>query len=485
MATATTASLRKMFIDGKWCEAAGGRTLGVINPASEEVIADIAYGGRPEVRRAIEAAARAMPAWMKLTPYDRAKVLKRTAELMRERADAIARTLTTEQGKPLAESKAELLHSADTFEWYAEEGKRAYGQVIPNSQPGKRHVTIKHPVGVVAAISPWNFPITLQARKIAPALAAGCTIVTKPASQTPLCLIQVFECLIEAGLPAGVANLVMGPAQEIADEFLENPAVRKISFTGSTEVGKQLMRGAADQLKRLSLELGGHAPFIVFPDADPEVGAKIAVTGKFRNNGQVCIAPSRFYVHKDVGKKFTEAAVEFARGLKMGNGLEAGIEVGPMFEKKAMQNTIDLVEDARRTGAKVLTGGKRSERFEKGYFFEPTVLTEVPDAAKMMTEEPFAPVMPLLNFHNLDDVIRAANNTRYGLAAYVFTNDLTTAFKMAEGIEAGIIGVNDPVPATPQCPFGGMKESGLGRELGHEGLEAYLETKYVSFKLRD
>jgi succinate-semialdehyde dehydrogenase/glutarate-semialdehyde dehydrogenase len=484
MATAT-ATLRKMFIDGKWVEAESGRTLGVINPATEEVICDVAYGGRAETRRAIEAAGRAMPAWMKLTPYDRAKVLKKTADLMRERADAIARTLTTEQGKPVAESKAEVLHSADTFEWFAEEGKRAYGQVIPNSAPGKRHVTVKHPVGVVAAISPWNFPITLQARKIAPALAAGCTIVCKPASQTPLCLIQVFECMVEAGLPAGVANLVLGPAQEIGDEFLENPTVRKLSFTGSTEVGKQLMRGCADHVKRLSLELGGHAPFIVFPDADPEVGAKIAVTGKFRNNGQVCIAPSRFYVHQDVQKKFTEATVEFARGLKMGNGLDAGVEVGPMFEKKAMQQTVDLVEDARKHGAKVLTGGKRSDRFPKGYFFEPTVLTQVPDAAKMLVEEPFAPVMPLLEFKNIDDVLRAANNTRYGLAAYVFTNDLTTAWKMAEGLEAGIIGINDPVPATPQCPFGGMKESGLGRELAHEGLEAYLETKYVSFRLRD
>jgi succinate-semialdehyde dehydrogenase/glutarate-semialdehyde dehydrogenase len=484
MVTAT-ASLKRMYIDGKWCDAENGRTLGVINPATEEVITDIAYGGRAEVHRAIEAAHKAMPAWMKLTAWDRAKVLKKTADLMRERLDAIARTLTTEQGKPLAESKAEILHSADTFEWFAEEGKRAYGQVIPNSVPGKRHVTLKHPVGVVAAISPWNFPITLQSRKIAPALAVGCTIVCKPASQTPLSLVQVFECMIEAGLPAGVANLVMGPAQEIADEFLENPIVRKISFTGSTEVGKQLMKGAADHVKRLSLELGGHAPFIVFPDADPEVGAKIAVTGKFRNNGQVCIAPSRFFVHKDVSKKFTEAAVEFAKQLKLGNGLDAGVEIGPMFEKKAMQNTIALVDDAKKTGAKVLTGGKRSDQFEKGYFFEPTVLTNLSDNAKIMTEEPFAPVMPLLDFTKLDDVIRAANNTRYGLASYVFTNDLTVAWKMAEGLEAGIIGINDPVPAAPQCPFGGMKESGLGRELGHEGLEAYLETKYISFKLRD
>jgi succinate-semialdehyde dehydrogenase/glutarate-semialdehyde dehydrogenase len=474
-----------MFIDGKWVEADSGRTLGVINPATEEVIAEVAYGGRAETRRALEAAHRAMPAWMKLTSWDRAKVLRKTGDLMRERADAIARTLTMEQGKPVAESRAEVLHSADTFEWFAEEGKRAYGQVIPNSQPIKRHMTIKHPVGVVAAISPWNFPVTLQARKIAPALAAGCTIVCKPASQTPLCLIQVFECLVEAGVPAGVANLVIGPAQEIGDEFLENPLCRKLSFTGSTEVGKHLMRGCADQMKRVSLELGGHAPFIVFPDADPEAGAKIAVTGKFRNNGQVCIAPSRFYVHKDVEKKFTEATIAEAQKLKLGNGLDAGVDIGPMFEKKAMQQTIDLVEDARRVGAKVLTGGKRSDRFEKGYFFEPTVLNGITGRERMMTEEPFAPVMPLLDFRKLDEVIAAANNTRYGLAAYVFTNDLTVAWRMAEGIEAGIIGINEPVPATPQCPFGGMKESGLGRELAHEGLEAYLETKFISFRLRD
>lgn len=384
-----------------------------------------------------------------------------------------------------AEAKAEVLHSADTFEWFAEEGKRAYGQVIPNSAPGKKHVTLKHPVGVVGAISPWNFPITLQARKIAPALAVGCTIVCKPATQTPLCLVQVFECLIEAGLPPGVANLVMGPAQDVADEFMENPICRKISFTGSTEVGKQLMRGCADQVKRMSMELGGHAPFIVFPDADPEIGAKIAVTGKFRNNGQVCIAPSRFYVHKDVQKKFTEAAVEFAKNLRLGNGLDAGVEIGPMFEKRAMDGTVTLIEDAKKTGAKILTGGKRADRFHKGYFFEPTVINNLSLDAKVMTEEPFAPIMPLLDFSKIEDVIAAANNTRYGLASYVFTNDLSIAWKMAEGLEAGIIGVNDPVPATPQCPFGGMKESGLGRELGHEGLEAYVETKYVSFKLRE
>jgi succinate-semialdehyde dehydrogenase/glutarate-semialdehyde dehydrogenase len=484
MASATAAA-KRMLIDGQWCEAADGRTLAVTNPATEETVQEIAFGSRQDTHRAIAAAHKAMQSWMKLTPYDRAKVLKKTAELMRERADAIARTLTLEQGKPLAEAKGEVLHSADTFEWFAEEGKRSYGQVIPNSVAGKRHITLKHPVGVVGAISPWNFPITLQARKIAPALAAGCTIVCKPASQTPLCLVQVFECMVEAGLPAGAANLVLGPAQDVADEFLENPLVRKISFTGSTEVGKQLMRGAANHVKRLSLELGGHAPLIVFPDADPEVVAKAAVIGKFRNNGQVCIAPSRFYIHKDVHKKFTEVAVETAKALKLGNGLDAGIEVGPMFEKKAMDQTQQLVDDAKQKGAKLLTGGSKSSRFEKGYFYEPTVLSGLAADSRMLVEEPFAPVMPLLDFSKLDEVIAAANNTRYGLAAYVFTNDLTVAWKMAEGLEAGIIGMNDPVPATPQCPFGGMKESGLGRELAHEGLDAYLETKYVSIKLRD
>ncbi len=486
MATATaTRDCKRMYIDGKWVDADKGRTYGVDNPATEEVIADIAYGGRAEAKKALEAAHRALPGWMKQSAWDRAKVLRKTADLMRERADALARTLTLEQGKPLPEAKAEILHSADTFEWFAEEGKRAYGQIIPNAVAGKRHMTIKHPVGVVGAISPWNFPITLQARKIAPALAAGCTIVCKPASQTPLSLVQLFEYMIEAGLPAGVANLVMGSAQEIADEFLENPVCRKISFTGSTEVGKQLMRGAADQVKRLSLELGGHAPFIVFPDADPEAVAKAAVIGKFRNNGQVCIAPSRFYVHKDVHKKFTEVAVEAAKALKLGNGLDAGVEVGPMFEKRAMEQTVGLIDDARQHGAKILTGGNRSTRFDRGYFFEPTVLANLSPETKMLTEEPFAPVMPLLDFSKLDDVIKAANNTRYGLAAYVFTNDLSVAWKMAEGLEAGIIGLNEPVPAVPQAPFGGMKESGLGRELGHEGLEAYLETKYLAIRLRD
>lgn len=485
MATATqTVTRTEMYIDGRWCAADDGKSLAVINPADESTITEVAYGGRAEAERAIDAAARALPSWRALSAYDRAAILKKTADLMRARADVLARTMTMEQGKPLAEAKGEILHTAATFEWFAEEGKRAYGRIIPPTTMNRRHYAIKHPIGVVGTITPWNFPATLPSRKIAPALAVGCTVVSRPAEQTPLSLIGMFECLEEAGLPPGVANLVLGKPREVADAFFARPEVRKISFTGSTEVGKELIRRSADQVKRLSLELGGHAPLIVFPDADPEQVAQLAVTGKFRNNGQVCIAPSRFYVHQSLSKDFTDAAVELARNLKQGPGWEEGVQVGPMFEKKALEKTLELIEDARSHGAKILTGGGRSSRFDKGYFFEPTVVREVDGSMKLMTEEPFAPVMPILDFDKLDDVIAAANNTPYGLAAYVFTNDLTVATRMAEGLEAGIIGINDPVPATPQCPFGGMKESGMGRELGVEGLDAYLETKYVSVGLR-
>ncbi len=476
---------KQMYIGGQWVDAIGGKRLAVVNPATEETIAEVPWGGKADTAKAIDAAHDAMPAWAKLTAWDRAKIIKKSADLLRERIEPIARELTMEQGKPLAEAKAEVMHSADTLEWFAEEGKRMYGQVIPPAVAGKRHMTLKHPVGVVGGVGPWNFPITQHVRKIAPALAAGCTIVCKPADPTPLSLINLFNCLIDAGVPAGVINFVVGPGEEIVGEFMENPKLRKVSFTGSTRVGKILMRQAADQVKRLSLELGGHAPLIVFPDADPEVVAKAAVAGKFRNNGQVCISPSRFYVHKDIQKKFMEVAIETARAIKQGNGLDASTQLGPMIARRALESTTALVGDATSKGAKLMTGGKRSDSFDKGYFFEPTILSNLSHDAKLLTDEPFAPVMPVMDFSKIDDVIAQANNTKYGLAAYVFTNDLSVAWKMAEGLEAGIIGINDPVPATPQCPFGGMKESGIGRELAHEGLEAYMETKFVSIKLRD
>ena len=483
MATAWEINSR-MLINGQWRDADSSGTLDVINPADESTIAKVAYGGKAEAMTAIEAAARAMPAWCALSVYDRAKILKKTADLMRDRVDVLAKTLTMEQGKPLLEARGEVLHAADTFEWFAEEGKRSYGRVIPPTNVGKRYFAIKHPIGVVGTITPWNFPITLPSRKIAPALAAGCTVVSRPADQTPLVLIGLFQCLADAGLPEGVANLVIGEAREVADAFFEHPAVRKISFTGSTAVGKELIRRSADGVKRLSLELGGHAPLIVFPDADVNQVAQAAVIGKFRNNGQVCIAPSRFYIHREIAKAFAERAVELTKNLKMGDGMQEGIQVGPMVEARALDKTQRLIDDAAQQGAEVLIGGGRSKRFDRGYFFEPTVVRQVNGRMKLMTEEPFAPVMPLLDFSRLEEVLAAANATPYGLAAYVFTNDLTVATRMAEGLEAGIIGINDPVPATPQCPFGGMKESGLGRELGIEGLDAYYETKFVSLGLR-
>src|SRR3954454_2993090 len=356
MATATTIPTR-MYIDGQWVDAADGTTLAVINPADESTLADVAYGTRADADKAIAAAEKAFPAWKAVSAYDRSRILKKTADLMRERADGIARTLTQEQGKPLLEAKTEVLHAADTFEWFAEEGKRAYGRIIPPANVAKRHYAIKHPVGVVATITPWNFPAALPSRKIAPALAAGCTVVSRPADQTPLTLLQIFACLADAELHAGVANVVMGPSRALADVFFKHPAVRKISFTGSTEVGKELIRRSADGVKRLSLELGGHAPLIVFPDANVAQVAQAAVIGKFRNNGQVCIAPSRFYVHEKIAKEFTEAAVELTKKLKLGNGLEEGLQVGPMFEAKALEKTASLVDDARKRGAKILAGG--------------------------------------------------------------------------------------------------------------------------------
>jgi succinate-semialdehyde dehydrogenase/glutarate-semialdehyde dehydrogenase len=474
----------KMYISGEWCDAASGRTLGIINPADESIIIDVPYGGAADCRRAIDAASLAFPKWSALTPYERGAVIRRIGALILERQEEMARTLTLEQGKTLAESRAEMVNSAANFDWMAEEAKRAYGEIIPPTVGHKRHWTLKHPVGVCATIAPWNFPVLLQARKIAPALAAGCTVVARPASQTPLSTMLLFQCFEDAGLPAGVANLVTGPPDELTDEFMSNPAVRKLSFTGSTEVGKELMRRAADQMKRLSLELGGHAPLIVFPDVKPEQAAKVTAIGKFRNNGQVCISPNRIYVHEQVHREFTEAAVEFSRNLRLGSGLDPQTDVGPLFEKRALDKTLGFLEDARSKGAQVLTGGKRPAGFERGYWFEPTVITDIRPEMRITSEETFGPIMPVMRFDSVEEALRVANDTTYGLAAYVMTNDLRTAIRMAEGLEYGIIGINDTVPATAQCPFGGMKESGIGREGSHEGLEAYLETKYISLALQ-
>ncbi|MCC7352290.1 MAG: NAD-dependent succinate-semialdehyde dehydrogenase [Anaerolineae bacterium] len=474
-----------MYLNGEWVNAASGRTRAIINPATEEVVAEVPYGGRHEAAQGLEIADKALPSWMARTAYERADILKRTADLIRARLDEIATALTQEVGKTLAESRGEIRASAAYFEWFAEEGKRAYGRIVPANLATRRRWVIKHPVGVVATIAPWNFPVLLQVRKIAAALAAGCTIVARPASATPLATMLMFSCLHDAGLPAGVANLVTGPSDEQTQVFMESPLCRKISFTGSTEVGKGLMRAAAEQLKKLSLELGGHAPFVVFDDVDPAYAARLAVAGKFRNMGQVCISPTRFYVQRRSLEAFMEEAVARARSWRVGNGLDANADVGPLFDRRQVESMEAFVADAVRKGAKVLCGGKRpgGEKYRRGFWFEPTVLADVNPTTRLTCDEVFGPILPIFSFDTLDEALCLANNTNYGLAAYVVTHDLRTTLRMAEGLQAGIIAVNDVTPATAEAPFGGRKESGFGREGGHEGIEEYLETKYVSLGL--
>ena len=489
MATVQAESLEmkhtQLYVDGSWIDGEKGGSLDVINPATEEIVATVSCGTAADARRALQAAQRALPVWQAVNVYERSARLKKIADLIRENVDYLAKALTMEQGKPLVESKGETMATAATFEWFAEEAKRAYGRTIPASANHKRLFTVRHPVGVCAAVSPWNFPLLLQARKLAPALAVGCTTVARPASQTPLCVLRMFELIEQVELPPGAVNLVMGPAAEIMNEFMTNQICRKISFTGSTEVGKDLVRNSAGQLKRLSLELGGHAPVIVFPDVDVEAIAKASVIGKFRNNGQVCICPTRFYAHKTIENDNIEACVEETKKLVLGNGLDEGVNIGPMFESWALDKADGIVENAKSKGANCITGGSRSQRFDRGYFFEPTVMTNINREMAIMTEEPFSPVMPIMNFDTIDEAIQKANDTLFGLAAYVLTNDISVAFKMAEKLEFGTIGINDTVPATPQLPFGGLKESGIGRENAIEGMDVYLETKSVSLAINE
>jgi len=475
-----------MFINGAWCEAAGGKTFEVTNPATGEKIADVADGGRADAARAIDAAHESFTGWSGMTAYDRSRILYRAWELMSARQADIARIMTQEQGKPLRAAMNEVRYGADFLLWYAEEAKRVYGETIPAPRGDQRFIVLHQPVGVVAAVTPWNYPASMITRKVAPALAAGCTIVLKPAEATPLCAMEIFKILAEAGVPEGVANLVTGldPAP-IGEEFVTNPLVRKITFTGSTETGKLLARGAADQMKRVSLELGGHAPFLVLKDADPVFAAKGAVLVKYLNSGQACICPNRLFVHRSGVDAFTGEFVSRVTRMRAGNGLDDGIAIGPLVNEKAVEKVERQVADATARGAELLCGGHRlmNDGLDRGHFYAPTVLANVTPDMLIYREETFGPVAPIIPFDDDDDILAMANDTHYGLAAYVYTQNLSAAMRTFEGLRFGIIGINDINPTGAAAPFGGMKESGLGREGGHEGLSEYLETKLGGFSV--
>ena len=474
-----------IYINGEWSGPGLRSTREIINPASGELIATVGYGGHAEAQSAVTAADNAFEKWSRRPVYERALLLKDLAEAIRGSQEKLARCLTREVGKPLPESSGEIGAAADQFEWYAEEVKRSAGDVVPHKMADRRHLTIRHPVGPVAAISPWNFPVLLLSRKIAPALAAGCTVVCRPASQAPLAVIELFRLMAQVGLPAGTANLVVGDPAACSRVFIEDDRIKKISFTGSLEVGRELATACASKMKRVSLELGGHSPFIVMPDMPVDEAAALAVFSKYRNMGQVCISPSRFFVPAEKKAAFEEEVVKRVSKLAIGDGLEPFTEVGPLFEKKRVEACQRFVEDIKARGGRILFGGGRPEgkAFEKGFFFEPTVATDITPQMKIMQEEPFSPILPIIAYETCADAIRMANDTPYGLAAYVLTNNLKWAIEMAENLEAGMIGINDCAPAAAHCPFGGMKHSGSGREGWRQGLEGYYETKYISIGL--
>lgn len=470
----------QQHIDGAWTDAAGGGTWDVINPATEAAIRSVPFGGRDDCHAAIEAAARAFPEWARRTAYERGAILQRAAVRLREVADEAAHAMVLECGKPLAQARGEWLVAADLFDWFAEEGKRAYGRTIPSRVATKRMTVLRQPLGVVGVITAWNFPAYNPARAWAAALAAGCTVVARPSEFTPLTAMAMTQVLVEAGLPAGVLNLINGDPEAMGQEMLDHPACRKISFTGSVRVGKILMDGASRTVTRLSLELGGNAPVIVLPDVDLEQVAAGAVTSKFRNNGQVCVAPQRFLVHRRVADAFAAGVARRAAGLRLGSGLDAAVQVGPLINARQRDRVATLVAGAAGQGAEVRSGGRVPAALSHGYFFEPTVLSGVAPDMPVFREEIFGPVMPIVPFDELDEAIALANRTPYGLAAYVWTNDLRASVKISEALEFGMVGINEWAPHATEAPFGGWKQSGLGHESGSEGLSEYLETKLVA-----
>lgn len=465
----------EMYINGEWT----GKELeqmDVTNPATGETIASVPKGGSDEARAAVDAAAAALKEWRALTAEERSAYLFRWHQLIHEHREEIGRIMTEEQGKPLKEAIGEVDYANGYISWYAEEGKRIYGDILPASHRHKRLFVTKQPVGVVAAITPWNFPAAMITRKVGPAMAAGCTVVVKPASQTPLTAFKLVELAEAAGVPKGVINVITGSSRQIGEVWTQDSRVRKLTFTGSTGVGKQLMKDSADTMKKISLELGGHAPFIITKDADLDKAVNGVVMSKFRNAGQTCVCTNRVYVHASIEEAFNDKLRETVSGLNMGNGLESDTDIGPLIDDSAVETVDNQVKDAVDRGGTLVCGGDRGE----GLFYQPTVVTGVSDEMLCMHEETFGPLLPVTVFHDEEEVIERANNSPYGLAAYVFTEKIGEAIRISEALEYGIIGLNDGGPSTPQAPFGGFKESGLGREGGYYGIEDYLETKYIS-----
>lgn len=469
----------KQLIGGEWQNALAGGSWELLNPATEEVLGIIPYGGAEDAQAAMNAAAAALPAWSKKTPYERAEILMRAAAWIRARIDDLAVITTEESGKPLREARGEWTTGANLLEWYAEEGKRVYGRIVPARVATRRIMVMHEPVGVVGIITAWNFPVYNLARAWAAALAAGCTIVGRPSEYTPRSAMIYAQALHEAGIPAGVVNVISGDPDAMGKVMLADPRCRKISFTGSTRVGKLLMDGASQTVTKLSLELGGNAPVIVFPDVNVEEVAKQAVQFKYRNNGQVCISPQRFFVHSRIVEEFAERTAAISQNLRLGSGLLEDTDAGPLINARQRERVEQMVGAAKLEGAEVLAGGNRPATIERGYFYSPTVLMNIRTDMQIYREEIFGPVMPILTFSEPEEALAHANALEYGLAAYVQTNNLNTAIKMYEDLEYGIVAVNEWMPSTPEAPFGGMKGSGMGRECSTEGLFEYMEVKTV------
>ena len=468
----------RLLIDGQWCDALDGRTLAVHNPATGEEIGRVAHAAIADLDLAVAAAVKGFQAWRRTPAIERAKTLRRAAALMRERAGDIARLLTQEQGKPLPEAKMETLAAADIIEWFADEGLRVYGRLVPSRNPAVRQMVVKDPVGPVAAFTPWNFPINQAVRKVSAALTTGCSILVKAAEETPAAPAALLRAFVDAGVPAGVVGLVYGNPAEISSYLIPHPVIRKVSFTGSTVVGKQLAALAGQHMKRVTMELGGHAPVIIAEDADLELAVKSSGAAKFRNAGQVCISPTRFLVHESVRNDFAAALARHAQSLKVGDGLAEGTQMGPLANPRRVVAMTSLLEDAVQRGATVAAGGVRLG--EQGNFFAPTVITDVPLDARVFNDEPFGPVAAIRGFNTLEEAIAEANRLPYGLAAYAFTRSLKNAHLLSQRVEAGMLWINQPALPLPEMPFGGVKDSGYGSEGGPEALEPYLNSRAVS-----